>query len=81
MNGNKKKKEDKSNRCKGTNENKIKKFNLEHSVACGALRVDLIGRIDMENIKLSDVHQDYLVHIEYSPEDKKYRFSAYRKKE
>lgn len=67
---------------KGKKECKIKKFNLETSVAGGCLRVGLKGNIDFSNITLSGSNkEDYLIHVEYSSEEKKYRFSAYRKKE
>jgi hypothetical protein len=59
----------------------LKKFNLEQSVACGPLRIDFMGKVDLQNIQLQDIQKDYLVHITYSTKEKNYRFEAYRKKE
>jgi hypothetical protein len=77
-------KRDKLKKVNGKNlnfEKVLKKFNLEHSVAGGLLRVDLVGCIDPNKIKLPDTHEDYFIHLEYVPEEKNYRFSAYGKKD
>jgi hypothetical protein len=62
-------------------ENELNKFNLEHSVAGGLLRIDIRNHLDFNNVNLSNFKGDYLIHIEYVSEEKKYRFSAYSKKE
>lgn len=57
-----------------------KKFDLEKVVDEGPVKTDLRGFLDLFNVELKDIKRDYLIHLEYFPEEKKYRFKAYREK-
>jgi hypothetical protein len=58
----------------------LKKFNLEDFIASGPLAINEGGCVDLGNITLLDKKQDYLIHIEYLPEQRRYVFSVYEKK-
>jgi len=60
--------------------NKIKKFNLDDCIFSGPLAINKDGFVDLDNITLLDKKEDYLVHIEYLPQHRKYVFTVYREK-
>ena len=59
---------------------KIGKFDLEHSVGGGPLKLGLGNYINLDNITITDNQKGYLIHIDYSPKDRKYRFDIYEEK-
>jgi hypothetical protein len=59
---------------------KIGKFDLEHSVGGGPLKLGLGDHLNTDNIILTDNKKGYLIHVQYSPKDRKYRFDIYEEK-
>lgn len=59
----------------------LKKFELERAVAEGHVGGNFQGTINLDNLNLRDVKENYLIHLKYSPENKKYTFSVYKEKE
>lgn len=62
------------------NKKVLKRFNLEDSVAGGTLKTRLGNSLELEDISLQANQEGYIIHIKYSKEDRKYKFSVYEKK-
>ena len=61
--------------------NQIWKLNLEFSAAEGSLRIDVRNNVNLDNVILPDDKKDSMIYVKYCPEEKRYRYSLYKKKE